>query len=242
MLHARDFFDLSQTDHAAIFDGTQFVWQAIPKIGEYIRMRLSTDLAPNINSVTLHPSTILKSALVHIGEGTRIDPGVLIEGPAIIGKNCEIRQGAYLRENVVLGNGAIVGHTSELKNVLMLEKAAAPHFAYLGDSILGARVNLGAGTKLSNLAVTSTIDPITHKRPTIILTIEGARYDTGLSKMGAILGDDVQIGCNSVLNPGCLVGARTWVYALASLPKGYFPADSIIKVKQQFEIIEKRGD
>jgi NDP-sugar pyrophosphorylase family protein len=240
MLHAHDFFDLSSSAHAAIFDHTDYVWQAIAKIGAYIHQR--HDLQPNAHTISAHPSVVFKTPHIYIGAGTRIEPGVMIEGPAIIGANCEIRQGAYLRENVILSDGAIVGHTSELKNVLMLENAAAPHFSYLGDSILGARVNLGAGTKLSNLAVSSKPDPATHKRPTIVLHIDGQQYDTGLSKMGAVLGDDVQIGCNAVLNPGCLVGARTWVYALASLPKGYHPADSIIKVKQQFEVIERRAD
>jgi UDP-N-acetylglucosamine diphosphorylase / glucose-1-phosphate thymidylyltransferase / UDP-N-acetylgalactosamine diphosphorylase / glucosamine-1-phosphate N-acetyltransferase / galactosamine-1-phosphate N-acetyltransferase len=240
MLHARDFFDLSSSDHAALFEGTDYVWQAIPKIAEYIRQRHATDRKPNLKNVSVHSTVVLQTEDIIIGKGTRIEPGVMIKGPAIIGENCTILQGAYLRENVILADGAIVGHTSELKNVLMLEGAAAPHFSYLGDSILGARVNLGAGTKLSNLPITSKPDPVTHERPTIILNIDGQRYDTGLSKMGAVLGDDVQIGCNAVLNPGCVIGARTWVYALASLSKGYYPPDSIIKIKQQFEIVEKR--
>lgn len=239
MLHASDFFAPSQ--HSAIFDGTDYVWQAIAKISTYIQEQHATRFVPNAHEIELHPTVVLKSPeQIYIGAGTRIAPGVMIEGPAIIGANCDIRQGAYLRDNVILGDGAIVGHTSELKNTLMLEGAAAPHFSYLGDSIMGARTNLGAGTKLSNLPVTSKPDPVTHKRPTIVIEVDGQRYDTGLAKMGAILGDDAQVGCNSVLNPGALVGARTWVYALASLSKGYYPADSIVKVKQQFEIVEKR--
>ena len=113
-----------------------------------------------------------------------------------------------------------------------LPHAAAPHFAYVGDAILGHRVNLGAGTKLSNLGILSAKDPTTGRRPTIKLTIDDQVYDTGLTKLGAILGDDAQTGCNAVLNPGCIVGPRTLVYANASLRKGYHPADSIIKLRQ----------
>lgn len=239
MLHARDFFDLSQTQFADLFDETTYVWEALNRISGYVLERLERDLKPNSSQYAYPPSTVIVGD-VHIGEGTRIDPGVFIEGPTIIGKNCELRQGAYIRGNVLMDDGAILGHTSELKNTVMLRDAHAPHFSYLGDSLLGARVNLGAGTKLSNLAVTSAKDPATNKRPTIVIEAEGQRYDTGLVKMGAILGDDVQLGCNSVANPGTLVGPRTLVYALVSLAKGYYPPDRVIKLRQQWEITERR--
>ena len=241
MLGAGDFFDLSQTEHAALFEDTRFVWEAIPKIADYIQHRFDTDLRPNASEWEVHPSVVFGDAPIFIGEGTEIDPSVYIEGPAIIGRNCAIRHGAYLRANVILGDGAVVGHTTELKNTVMLEDAHAPHFAYLGDSILGARVNLGAGTKLSNLAVTSKPDSQTGKRPTIQLAIDGQDYDTGLTKFGAILGDDAQTGCNTVTNPGVLIGARTFTYALCSLKKGYYPPDSIIKLRQEQEIVRKRS-
>ncbi|NDJ60530.1 MAG: glucose-1-phosphate thymidylyltransferase [Chloroflexi bacterium] len=239
MLHVRDFFDLSATEHAALFAETTYVWEALTKIGDYIKMRLADDLPSNAETLALHPTTVL-SGDIHVGEGTKIDPCVYIEGPAIIGRNCEIRHGAYLRGNVILGDGVTIGHTSELKNTVMLEGAAAPHFAYLGDSLLGARVNLGAGTKLSNLAVTSRKDPVTDRRPTVALDIDGRRVDTGLTKIGAILGDDAQTGCNCVTNPGCLIGPRTLVYALVSLAKGYYPPDQVIKLRQQTETVPRR--
>lgn len=135
--------------------------------------------------------------------------------------------------------GAILGHASEAKNSLFLPKSTAPHFSYVGDSILGHRVNLGAGTKLSNLGILSEKDKVTGKRPSIHLTINGTDYDTGLAKLGAILGDDAQTGCNSVLNPGCLIGRETLVYANASLRKGYYPPRSIIKLRQTIEIAIK---
>jgi bifunctional N-acetylglucosamine-1-phosphate-uridyltransferase/glucosamine-1-phosphate-acetyltransferase GlmU-like protein len=148
-----------------------------------------------------------------------------------------VRHGAYVRENVILLADSILGHASEAKNALFLPGAAAPHFAYVGDSILGHRVNLGAGTKLSNLGILSAKDGATGKRPTIRLTVGDQEYDTGLSKFGAILGDDVQTGCNAVLNPGCIVGPRTLIYANMSLRKGYHPADAIIKLRQNVRVM-----
>jgi len=134
-------------------------------------------------------------------------------------------------------SGSVLGHASEAKNAIFLPGAHAPHFNYIGDSILGHRTNLGAGTKLSNLTLVSERDPLTKKRPTIRLTVEGRVIDTGLEKLGAIIGDDVQTGCNSVMNPGCLIGPRTLVYANVSLRKGFYPADSIIKLHQDNETV-----
>ena len=126
------------------------------------------------------------------------------------------------------------------ENALFLPKAAAPHFNYVGDSILGHHVNLGAGTKLSNLGVLSAKDPRTGQRPTIKITVDGREYDTGLTKFGAILGDDVQTGCNAVLNPGCLIGPRSLIYANTSLRKGFYPADAPIKLRQTIETAPRR--
>ncbi|MCZ7546359.1 MAG: hypothetical protein M5R40_23805 [Anaerolineae bacterium] len=240
MLTAQDFFDLSQTTHAGLFAGTTYVWDALAVLSAYIRRRLDTDLKPNVAGMAFHPSTVIDGDDIYIGAGTVIEPGVYLKGPAIIGRNCEIRQGAYLRGDVILGDGVVLGHTSEIKHSLLLDHAHAPHFAYIGDSLLGARVNLGAGTKLSNLTVTSYKDPATRQRPTIAIEVGGQRIDTGLSKFGAVLGDDVQLGCNCVTNPGCLVGPRTLVYALVSLAKGYHPADSVIKLRQQMEVTSRR--
>jgi len=175
-----------------------------------------------------------------IGPGTVVEPGAYIVGPTLIGANCKIAQGAYIRGNAIIGAGSVVGHATEVKNSIFLPGAHAPHFNYVGDSILGRGVNLGAGTKLSNLTVVSVKDAATGKRPTIHLSIDGESYDTGLAKLGAILGDDVQTGCNSVLNPGVLIGPRTLVYPNLSLPKGYYPADAIIKLRQAVEIVERK--
>ncbi len=231
MLSPQNLFDLSQFAYADIFDDCEFVWNVLSKIKPYIEHQFSITLKPEINTAISEGAFI--EGDVYIGKGTIVEPGVLIYGPTIIGDNCQIRQGAYIRGNVIVGHKSVVGHTTELKNVIFLNGAHASHFAYLGDSILGNRVNLGAGTRLANLPVLSTKDPITLKRPSIRFRYAGQEIDTGLSKLGAILGDDAQTGCNMVANPGCVVGPRTLIYPLVSLRKGYYPADSIIKLDQQ---------
>ncbi|MFN2188996.1 MAG: hypothetical protein ACK2T3_09540, partial [Candidatus Promineifilaceae bacterium] len=151
------------------------------------------------------------------------------------GADAVVRHGAFIRENVIILEGGILGHASEAKNSIMLHGAHAPHFNYIGDSILGAHVNLGAGTKLSNLTMVSVKDPHTGRRPTLQFIVGERLYDTGLAKLGAILGDDVQTGCNAVLNPGCLVGPRTIIYANVSLRKGYYEPDCVQKLRQAVE-------
>lgn len=239
MLQASDFFDLSQTTHAGLFGATNYVWDALPRIHDYIMEKLSTDMPPNGHMLDVHPSVVIGEN-VHVGAGTQIAAGVTIEGPTLIGANCQVRHGAFVRANTVLGDGGVIGHATETKNAVMLEGAAAPHFAYVGDSILGRGVNLGAGTKLSNFPMNADIDPQTGKRPTIRFHYKGESYDTGIVKIGAILGDGVNTGCNVVTNPGVIIGPRTLVYTLAMLRKGIYPADSIIKLRQTQEIVERR--
>ena len=238
MLSPQDLFDLSGFTHADIFDRCNFAWEVLPKIESYLEYQFSNVLKPTIKA-KVSPGAFIEGD-VYIGKDTIVEPGALIYGPTIIGENCKISQGAYIRGNVILGNESIVGHTTEVKNTIFLNKAHAPHFAYVGDSILGNRVNLGAGTKLANLPLFSTKDPLTLKRPTIRLRFRDKEIDTGLSKLGAILGDDVQIGCNAVTNPGCIIGPRTFVYTLVSLKNGYYPADSIIKLRQQTEQVLRK--
>lgn len=236
MLRPEDFFDLQDEAIAAFFDGCEFVWEAIPQIAEYVQQLTQgkqTILGDVMNGA------IVGDAPIYIGEGARIEPGAYVIGPAYIGPGAVVRHGAFVRENVVQMAGAILGHASEAKNALFLPNAHAPHFNYVGDSILGHHVNLGAGTKLSNLGMMSEKDAKTGKRPTIVLRVDDKEYDMGLAKMGAIMGDGAQTGCNSVLNPGCLIGKRTLVYANLSLRKGYYPVDSIIKLRQVTEVAER---
>lgn len=237
-LAAASLFDLSRTVFADLFADTTYAWEIIPNIGEIIATYPKTGLKRLGNA---YPAIRTQSKDIFLGKNVKIEPDVYIEGPAILHDNVVIRHGAYVRANVVLAPGAMVGHATEIKNTIMLEDAHAPHFAYVGDSILGQRVNLGAGTKLSNLPISSYKDPETGKRTTIKLTYDGQRLDSGLTKFGAVFGDDVQTGCNTVANPGCVVGARTWVYALTSLANAFYPPDSIVKLRQQLEIVEKRS-
>jgi NDP-sugar pyrophosphorylase family protein len=237
MLNPRDLFDLSHFAHAALFDGCEYAWQALPRIKNYISERFAQDLEPGIHT-EVGPGVIIEGD-VYIGQGTLLDPQVTIKGPAIIGDHCQVRQGAFIRGNMVTGAHCVVGHATEVKNSIFLEGAQASHFAYVGDSILGNRVNMGAGTKLANLPLMSIKDSVTGKRPTVRLRLGDQVLDTDLAKLGAIIGDDSQTGCNSVLNPGCIIGPRTLVYALVSLRKGYYPADSVIKLEQRTALVDR---
>jgi NDP-sugar pyrophosphorylase family protein len=241
MLRPEDFFDLDGLEFRAVFDGCEKVWEALLNVGRFV-LQYITSLDPEemIRGKVMPGAYIDDRDAVVIGEGTTVEPGVFIMGPAIIGRNCQIRHGAYIRGDVIVGNNCIVGHSSELKNCIMLDTAQCPHFAYVGDSILGRNVNLGAGTKLSNVPVVSVKDPTTGKRPSVKVTIDNVEYDTGLQKFGAVIGDGCQIGCNVVTNPGCLIGKNTLVYPCTSLRKGYYPPNSIIKLSQDITVVERR--
>jgi NDP-sugar pyrophosphorylase family protein len=234
-LRAQAFFELSRFAHRALFEReVTYVWEALQQLPGYIEHWLASHPARLVGDVS--PGAYLVNAeQIYLGEGSVIEAGAYVAGPAIIGPNCTIRHGAYLRGHVLMGDEAIIGHASEAKNTILLNQAQAPHFAYIGDSILGRKVNLGAGTKLSNLTIVSRKNPATGKRPTVRIMIGGTIYDTGLAKLGAILGDGVQTGCNSVLNPGCLVGPQTLIYPNVSLPKGYYEGHQVIKLRQNLE-------
>ncbi len=237
MLRPIDFFDLQDESIDALFAGCDFVWEAIPRIATHVQ-QLTGGKQTILGEVM--PGATIGDGPIYIGKGARIEPGAYVLGPAYIAPGAVVRHGAFVRENVVLLSGAVLGHASEAKNALFLPNAHAPHFNYVGDSILGHGVNLGAGTKLSNLGMMSEKDANTGKRPTIMIRVDDELYDMGLAKMGAIMGDGAQTGCNSVLNPGCLIGQRTLVYANLSLRKGYYPVDSIIKLRQTIEVAERK--
>ena len=167
---------------------------------------------------------VLSDDHIQIGKGSIIEPGALVKGPTMIGDHSEVRQGAYMRGNCLVGNGCVVGHTTEMKSSVMLNGAKAGHFAYIGDSILGHHVNLGAGTKLANLKIVDT---------EIKLRIEGQTYKTGLRKFGAILGDHVEMGCNSVSSPGTLLGKDALVYPTVNVPGGYYPNNSVVSIRSK---------
>lgn len=161
---------------------------------------------------------------ISIGKGTVVEPGALIKGPTIIGHHTEVRQGAYIRGDCIIGNRCVVGHATEVKGAVMLNDSKAGHFAYIGDSILGNNVNLGAGTKLANLKIINF---------GMKLSVGGQEYHTGLRKLGAILGDGVETGCNSVTSPGTLLGKGSLVFPCVNVPGGYHPARSVIRARRK---------
>jgi UDP-N-acetylglucosamine diphosphorylase / glucose-1-phosphate thymidylyltransferase / UDP-N-acetylgalactosamine diphosphorylase / glucosamine-1-phosphate N-acetyltransferase / galactosamine-1-phosphate N-acetyltransferase len=219
-----DFFDLDHTEHRVIFDHVEDVWQALPKITAYLQFRLK----PGIFGKLIGKPFV--SNAVFVGAGTVIEHGAMIKGPAWIGENCEIRNGCYIRENVILGNGVVAGNSSEFKNCLVFDNAQIPHFNYVGDSILGFRAHLGAGVILSNVKL--------NKTEVTIPTAAGV-VSTGLKKFGAIVGDHAEIGCNSVLSPGSLIGKNAIVYP-GSQWRGVLPSDHVAKFRQEFSVIERR--
>lgn len=170
-------------------------------------------------AAVIMPGAFLFNDQIILGPGTVVEPGALIKGPAVIGKGTEIRQGAYLRGDCLVGDGCVVGHTTEMKSSILLDGAKAGHFAYIGDSILGQEVNLGAGTKLANLKMIPG---------EITVTADRKRYKTGRRKLGAILGDHTETGCNAVTSPGTLMGPRSIVYSGVAVPGGYYPARTSI--------------
>jgi carbonic anhydrase/acetyltransferase-like protein (isoleucine patch superfamily) len=168
----------------------------------------------------LMAGVILQGVGFDFGKGVLLESGAFVKGPVVLGDYTEVRQGAYLRGNCLIGKRCVVGHVTEVKHTIFLDDAKAGHFAYLGDTILGNLVNLGAGTKMANLRfVGGNISVRTPAGP----------VDTGLRKLGAILGDRVQTGCNSVTNPGTLIGRRSFLLPNATAPAGYHPDNSMIR-------------
>lgn len=172
------------------------------------------------DAAVINAGAVITDDLVHIAPGAVIESGALLKGPTVIGPGSEVRQGAYLRGACLVGRGCVVGHTTEMKNAMMLDEAKAGHFAYLGDSILGREVNLGAGTKLANLKI------INH--PFVIRAGEVV-YKIARRKFGAIMGDHAETGCNSVTNPGTILGPRCLVAPCVSVRGDYHPPRSVIR-------------
>lgn len=224
MITIGDLFDLEQWPYRELFQDLDYPWELLPDIEGYIRERMR----PGNQGQMIGSAYV--AADVEIGAGTIIEHGAMIKGPTIIGKNCVIRAGAYIRGRVLLGDNVLVGHATELKNAVILDGASLTHFNYVGDSVVGARVHLGAGSILSNLKT-----PISE---IIVQTLE-RHYPTGLKKCGAFIGDDCEIGCNSVLNPGSIIGKQSVLYPLTSF-RGVVGPGSIVKTKPQQETVIKQ--
>lgn len=213
------FFDLTNFAHASLFKDCTYVWEALSKIKLY----LQNSSLGNIEVTVPEGVYLINPELISIGKGTVLEQGAYIKGPCIIGENCSVRHGAYIRGDFIAGNNCVIGHDTEVKNAVMLDKAQAGHFAYLGDTILGNYVNLGAGTKCANLK-------LDHQN--VSVNIDGDLFDTGLKKFGAIIGDESQTGCNSVTNPGSLLGKQVCCYPCVNFG-GFIASRQIIRPAQK---------
>jgi NDP-sugar pyrophosphorylase family protein len=224
-LSSATFFDLDGFEYPELFPDDGEVWTAL---GDRLKAALDARASWEIDC-ELAAGVHIIGDRVAISPGCRIEPGAVIVGPAILGEGAKVRTGAYIREYVVLGAGSLVGAHSEVKGAVLLPGAKAPHQAYVGDSILGRDVNLGAGTILSNVKNVGREVTFRHK---------GEVIHTGLRKFGAILGDGCKTGCNTVLNPGVLMGPGCVTYPNATLRGGYYPAGTLVKVRQNQQTVE----
>ena len=225
MFKPADLFDLSQTEHAAIFADCKYAWEALKQIESYLAANLKPALHNKCEGVAF------VGEKVFIGEGTVVEDGAMIKGPAIIGRNCQIRHNAYIREHVIIGDDCMVGNSCELKNALLFNGCQVPHFNYVGDSILGHKAHLGAGVILSNFK---------SLPGNVTVEMDGVPFDTGLRKFGALIGDGAEIGCNAALNPGSIIGRGAVIYPGVNW-RGILPANMIAKNKAKIEIVMRRA-
>lgn len=193
--------------------------------------RVLDNLPGEAIEIALDPDCHIYGRGISIGQGTRLHPGSVVEGPVRIGRDVQIRPGALIRGGCWIGDGCVVGTNTEIKHSILLDGAKAPHISYVGDSILGRDVNLGAGTIASNSR---------HDGAEIEVPIGADRIATGLRKLGAILGDGCRIGCNSVLHPGVVIGSGTQTYPGVHLRSGVYPGDTVIKLRQELELVVRR--
>lgn len=218
-LKNQNFFDIKQTIASSLFSETDYPWEILPKINAFI-LELGPKLPIDEYDQVAEDIWIAKSA--------KVAESASVTGPAIIGKDTEVRHCAFIRGNAIVGEGAVVGNSTELKNVILFNKVQVPHYNYVGDSILGYKAHMGAGSITSNVKSDRTL---------VTVNCSGERIQTKLKKVGALIGDNVEIGCNSVLNPGTIVGRDSQIYPL-SMVRGYVPEDSIYKNANEIVIKE----
>lgn len=209
---------MEETIAKDIFEGAIYPWEVLPKISDFIK-ELGKTLPSDEYDQVAEDVWIAKSATVF--------QTAYIHGPAIIGKNAEVRQCAFIRGNAIVGEGAVVGNSTELKNVILFNKVQVPHYNYVGDSILGYKSHMGAGSITSN---------VKSDKKLVVVKAGDEKIETGLKKFGAMLGDEVEVGCGSVLNPGTVIGSHSNIYPLSSV-RGFVPGNSIYK--KQGEVVEK---
>ena len=217
-LTVKENYSLDQTIAKDIFNGVAYPWEVLPKISSFI-LELGATLSEDEYEKRGENVWVAKSA--------KVAPTAFINGPAIIGKDAEVRHCAFIRGNAIVGEGAVVGNSTELKNVILFNKVQVPHYNYVGDSVLGYKSHMGAGSITSN---------VKSDKKLVVVKAGEEKIETGMKKFGAMLGDEVEVGCGSVLNPGTVVGNHSNIYPLSSV-RGFVPANSIYK--KQGEVVTK---
>ena len=205
-----ELYDLNETIAAELFAGVTYPWEVLPGIHDFI-LALGEKLPEDLFEKRGENIWIAKSA--------KVAPTACLNGPLIVDEEAEIRHCAFVRGNAIVGKGAVVGNSTELKNVVLFNKVQVPHYNYVGDSVLGFKAHMGAGSITSNVKSDKTL---------VVVKGEGISVETGLKKMGAMLGDHVEVGCNSVLNPGTVVGRNSNIYPVSCV-RGVIPADCVYK-------------
>ena len=216
-----ELFDLSHSRAGEFLRDLDYAWQALPHIGEWI-VKIGEQLPSDLYD---HPAKD-----VWIAKSARVAASALVTGPVIIGENTEVRHCAFIRGNALVGDGAVVGNSTELKNVILFDGVQVPHYNYVGDSILGVHAHLGAGAITSN---------VKSDKKNVVIKGGSEPIETGRKKVGAMVGDDVEVGCGSVLNPGTVIGRGASVYPLSSV-RGYVPPCHIYK--KQGEVAQKNKE
>ena len=217
-LTVKELYTLEETIAKDIFEGATYPWEVLPKISSFIL---------ELGSTLPEEDYEKRGENVWVAKSAKIAPTAYINGPAIIGKDAEVRHCAFIRGNAIVGEGAVVGNSTELKNVILFNKVQVPHYNYVGDSILGYKSHMGAGSITSN---------VKSDKKLVVVKGKEAHIETGLKKFGAMLGDEVEVGCGSVLNPVTVVGSHTNIYPLSSV-RGVVPSHSIYK--NQNEVVDK---
>ena len=217
-LTVKENYSLDQTIAKDIFNGVTYPWEVLPKISSFI-LELGVTLSEDEYEKRGENVWVAKSA--------KVAPTAFINGPAIIGKDAEVRHCAFIRGNAIVGERAVVGNSTELKNVILFNKVQVPLYNYVGDSVLGYKSHMGAGSITSN---------VKSDKKLVVVKAGDEKIETGMKKFGAMLGDEVEVGCGSVLNPGTVVGNHSNIYPLSSV-RGFVPANSIYK--KQGEVVTK---
>lgn len=231
----KELYDLEETIAAGLFESIVYPWEALPLIHDFI---LET-------GKTLPGDRYEKRGEdIWVARNAKVAPTACLNGPLIVDEEAEIRHCAFIRGNAIVGKGAVVGNSTELKNVVLFNKVQVPHYNYVGDSVLGYKAHMGAGSITSNVKSDKTTVAVKGSAP---VEDGGEPKDrafviqTGLKKMGAMLGDHVEVGCNSVLNPGTVVGRESRIYPVSCV-RGYVPAKSIYKTKSEIAAVADGGD